>query len=79
VECFDKSDDMTKDEFITAYCERSDITRQWYNTYYIALPCTCGDSMCDGWGTVRNRPEDITHHLFFFGPEESRPSSPFVS
>lgn len=60
-------DTMTKDEFITSYGERSGIGR--YRTEYgyningwkrYAVPCNCGDPVCQGWAMISI--DDLPHN-----------------
>lgn len=43
---------MTKEQFIAAYCERSNVTWEWLSKYRTALPCACGEYGCEGWQMV---------------------------
>ena len=54
---------MTQTEFITGYAERSGLTREQYDSQYVALPCDCPDEDCPGWASVRRRPDAILEHL----------------
>lgn len=56
---------MTRDEFINGYLERSGFKQ--YRTpegfaiddrVYIALPCSCGDEVCEGWQMVNKKDHD---------------------
>lgn len=75
---------MTRDEFIDGYLARSDFTQYRTPDGYaidghggaVALPCECGEEGCDGWAMISNNPWSIRSHLFFYGPDEGRPSSP---
>jgi len=58
---------MTKEEFIEYYCRNSKITREYYDRYYVALPCNCGEYMCQGWASIRNNPDIIEDHKRFYG------------
>jgi len=40
---------MTKEEFITEYCRRSDITREYFDKHGEAVPCDCVYINCNGW------------------------------
>jgi hypothetical protein len=71
---------MTKDEFIDIYMERSRLNPV-YRTQdgfkigdhpgNVALPCFCGDPICDGWAMVSNYPDSIETHKQFYGtPQE---------
>jgi hypothetical protein len=55
---------MTRDEFIDGYMERSGISREFRTedgfrwpgmesryTHH-ALPCNCGEGVCDGWAMI---------------------------
>ena len=60
---------MTKEQFIQAYCERSKVTAEWFNDYFVALPCACDSDICEGWAKIRNDPESIADHIRFYLPE----------
>jgi hypothetical protein len=81
---------MTRDDFIDGYIARSQAagslqcatrTEDGYDSgvgfVYVALPCICGEEGCDGWAMVRDEPDQIKNHMFFRGPMEDRPDSPF--
>lgn len=53
---------MTKEDFENGYCERSEITLEEYQNYYVTLPCNCGHETCDGWASVKNKPLSIKAH-----------------
>ncbi len=53
---------MTKDEFITGYCERSKITWDELKESQVVLACHCGEEDCHGWAMVTNTPAIIEHH-----------------
>ena len=74
---------MTKEEFIAGYVERSrpgtpsieatkDGCRARGNEW-LALPCHCGEDVCDGWAMIRDDAESIADHLRFHGraPDEA--------
>lgn len=70
---------MTKDEFIDAYMKRSGLNKEYRTADgfkvenhpgNIALPCYCGDSICEGWAMVSNYPESIETHNQFYGKKE---------
>lgn len=44
---------MTREEFIAAYCRRSDVQWEWLRQYRDAIPCNCGEPECEGWQMVR--------------------------
>lgn len=45
---------MTREEFIKAYCQRSQISwKEWQEKFHrIALPCHCDADECQGWQMV---------------------------
>lgn len=40
---------ISKDRFVSDYCERSGITRAVFYSHGDAVPCDCGENCCDGW------------------------------
>jgi hypothetical protein len=42
---------MTKEEFIEGHCQRSNITREQYDEHLVAIPCDCGEDLCEGWAS----------------------------
>jgi len=58
-------DEISKEKFIKGYCEISNITREMYDKYFVALPCNCGDESCRGWATISNNEESVKLHLEF--------------
>jgi hypothetical protein len=56
---------MTRERFINAYCERSGILVEVFSQSYVALPCDCGDSECEGWAKVRNDAVSMLEHFGF--------------
>jgi hypothetical protein len=44
---------MTKEEFIQGYCKNSNIDREFFDRYFAAEECDCGDEKCKGWSTIR--------------------------
>lgn len=54
---------MSKDEFEKIYCEKSKITRDFYNEYFVTLPCNFGEKDCKGWACVCNNPLSIKCHM----------------
>lgn len=61
---------MDADEFIAEYCKRSDISVELFKSRYVALPCACGEALCQGWAKVRNLPEDIDMHNELYAPKD---------
>ncbi len=59
---------MTKEEFITDYCERSNFPWEKLSKYKVALPCECDYSECQGWAMVPSNPESIADHELFYSP-----------
>lgn len=61
---------MGKEEFIKHYCERSGVTWEWLKQYKDALPCACGDEICDGWAMVSKDDDAIRAHMELYAPNE---------
>lgn len=53
---------MTKDEFEIEYCKSSDITKEYYDSQFVTLPCNCGEEECSGWACVTNSKLSIGWH-----------------
>lgn len=53
---------MTKQEFEELYCKKSGITKEWYDKYFVTLPCYCENEDCKGWACVGNSPFAIKIH-----------------
>lgn len=70
---------LTRDEFIERYLIRSDLPLSYKvdggfdfdGRRYLALPCACGDDMCEGWAKVRDDPEEIATHMRLYAPLEA--------
>lgn len=45
---------MTRDEFEEYYCTNSQISRPFYHSNFLTLPCNCGEEGCQGWAAVSN-------------------------
>jgi len=59
--------EMTKEEFIAGYCEKSKLTWDELKATQVALSCACGDSDCSGWAMVTNTPESVRDHNRLYG------------
>jgi hypothetical protein len=48
---------ITKEEFITQYCENSKFSRAFFDKWYEAKPCpdNCDYEDCEGWGAYINQ------------------------
>lgn len=53
---------MDKEAFEKGYCERSGISREFYNENYVTLPCDCDYEGCEGWACINNDPVSIHAH-----------------
>jgi hypothetical protein len=51
-----------KENFEKRYCNRSNITRDYYNENFITLPCNCNQEGCSGWACVTNNDISIKAH-----------------
>lgn len=61
---------MTKEAFEQGYCERSNLSREYYRQLFVTLPCACGSEECGGWAAVRNEPNMIKDHIELYSPKE---------
>jgi hypothetical protein len=67
---------MSRDEFIDGYMRRSGMEpkRRTADGFrvgdrgLVAVPCDCGDEMCQGWAMVRDDPDEIEEYAAFYGP-----------
>lgn len=63
---------MTKAQFIDRYVAASDISREEFDEWFVALPCACGDETCEGWAAVSNDPFHIKMHAQMYMPAEEK-------
>ncbi|MDQ5601723.1 hypothetical protein RCE97_17785 [Klebsiella pneumoniae] len=49
---------ISKERFVSDYCEMSGITSAVFYSHGDAVPCDCGESCCDGWAYLSH--EKIT-------------------
>lgn len=63
--------ETSRESFIEDYCKRSEVTREWLDVNFVALPCNCGESNCNGWAMVGNNPESIKMHNELYGETTS--------
>ena len=61
---------MTKEEFITGYCERSKLSRATFDRRLVVLPCQCAEPNCQGWAVVENEPGALERHKELYGNGE---------
>ena len=54
---------MTREEFIAGYISRGNVTREWFDKHYIALPCECEEACCEGWAAVHKDEASVLAHL----------------
>jgi hypothetical protein len=68
---------MTRAEFIAGYVERSGLRKEATilgdgfivaGRKFLALPCACGEDVCQGWAKVSNTAEDIEDHMRLYAP-----------
>lgn len=50
----------TKEEFIQQYCQRSNVTSEFLLSFREAIPCSCEDSLCEGWQMVEKEGRQST-------------------
>ena len=49
---------MTREDFENGYAERSGVTVEWlHEQNQYAIPCDCGDDLCQGWQMVNLTPD----------------------
>lgn len=60
---------MKKEEFEAGYCERSNITRFYYDKWFITLPCACDYEGCKGWAAVSKKDDFIKDHMELYAPK----------
>lgn len=60
---------MTRKQFEESYCNKSHISIEEYDKYFVTLPCNCGDDTCKGWACVTKREASIKAHkeLYNYG------------
>jgi len=50
---------VTKEEFEKGYAERSNVTIEWLRERHReAVPCDCGDELCQGWQMINTKEFD---------------------
>ncbi len=59
--------ELPKELFIEQYCGKSNISREYYHSQFLALPCNCEEDGCHGWVTISDN--SAGHHLRFSSPE----------
>lgn len=58
---------MTKQEFKQSYIKASGITEEYFDEYFVVLPCKCGEENCRDWATVTNSEKCIqTHNELYY-------------
>lgn len=65
-----------RSEFIKRYAAKSGLSADYADLGFIdvggriivALPCECGETMCEGWAMISA--EHVDHHLLFNAPEK---------
>ena len=53
--------EITRSEFESAYCARSNLTLTQFRMRKVALPCLCDDSGCQGWAAITY--ENVLDHM----------------
>jgi hypothetical protein len=67
---------MTKDEFIDGYIKYNGLSAECRTadgvatplSRLVALPCACGEPVCEGWAMVADQPHHIAFHNRNYGP-----------
>ncbi len=62
---------ITLKEFERNYIKNSNISRTFYNRWYITLPCNCAEDGCKGWAKISKSPEMVYSHMEFSSPDET--------
>lgn len=69
---------MTRAEFIHGYIARSklEVKAEALDDGFLiagrkrlALPCACGEDICEGWAMVSDVPEDVKTHMELYAGE----------
>lgn len=53
---------MLKEEFVSGYCERSNISKEFFNEYMVAMECDCGDEDCPKFAAISKNHISIQSH-----------------
>jgi len=56
-------------KFEKDYCEKSEISINYYNEEFVTLPCNCGQKDCNGWACVSNNKRSIENHTRLYAPK----------
>ena len=59
---------MQKKDFEATYCRRSNITKPFYDKWFITLPCACDCTACEGWAAVGRSDGAIKAHTELYAP-----------
>lgn len=57
---------LTREQFIAGFAGRAGLTRAEFDEQRVALPCECGEAVCQGWIAVRRTVEAMAWYL---GPD----------
>jgi len=58
---------ISREVFEGSYCARSKISREYYNEWFVTMPCNCGEG-CDGWAAIRRDFVGICDHIELSAP-----------
>ena len=59
-----EQEEITKETFEIDYCRLSGISREYYNQWFVTLPCNCDYEGCRGWANVRHGDEEDHRRLY---------------
>lgn len=61
---------LTKEQFISEYAKKSEISEKELLEEMVALPCSCEDKSCKGWAMVGNSKLSIRAHNDLYNKEQ---------
>jgi len=62
--------EITMETFESVYRRASHIDQDYYNRWFITLPCNCGEQGCRGWAAIGRNWDAIQHQLGFYLPDK---------
>ena len=54
---------MTKVDFVTDYCKKTQLNKKIFNQMLVVLECNCDEPNCHGWAAVTNDPYMVKKHM----------------
>lgn len=59
---------MNKEEFEKQYCEKSNISLDFYHKHFVTMSCECDGENCQGWAAVSKDSLSIKAHKELYTP-----------